>query len=873
VIPPQADDAQFSVFICYRRSDARADAGRLYDALARRFGRHHLFMDVDDIHPGQDWTLTVEEAIRSSDVVLALIGPTWLTTTDSSGKRRLDDPADHVRRELETALRLGKPTIPVLFEDAQMPSDVELPGSLRDLTKWQAIRLSHASYRGDLQALVRSLRKLEGPRAERKTSQPAQASLERTKAVPAPSTTSKVVHQTTERLPAMARIAGGLFAIVVLAGVLVIGLNYLGGGRATPTPSATDVSNVRTSPPDVTLTPYATPTNTTAPAGPGLVAYITTTEVDPGTLILINPLTGTQTQLVAGSSTKRVTAAAFARDGNHIAYALAVGDPAANEIWTAKPDGSGASRIVEISNPIYGMDWAPDGTTIVFSASNGLSIVTLSNGSVRQLTNDPSKVDSGPAWSPSGDRIAFSRAANDELGPLEGSRIWTIGPDGSNPHPLREEGSTSDDNPAWSPDGTKIAFDSWPGMFESGSRDVYVTSSEGTGLTRLTTHPAEDLAAHWSPDGSEIAFVTSRGVDPAIYLMAADGSNQRSLVSIHDQFASIRNVGWGNVAIAGGAYVTASPTSGSPAATISADSLAGLGRIAFLEWMEPSDPLDETPREAVIVMDADGSNRERLLLNIVEGNELIADLAFSPDGKQLAINLLGDDSGPVWVVNADGSLPRRIADGAHIGVSWSPDGSHLAFTKAINDGPFWRAQIAIANVATGVIEMLPLEDDALALGPTWSPDGRQIAFVKEVGHDPNADQVRPPELWVSQADGSNSHSILTLSAIDGKSSYIRDPVWSPDGTRIAFVGSNEYVDLTSNIYVTNAQGTTLAQLTTGPGNNSEPSWSPDSRFLVFSSNRNYQNELFVMRSDGSAPTQLTNTTHGSSQLATWGPHE
>jgi hypothetical protein len=152
------DEPDVTVFISYRRADTSADAGRLYDALRRRYGRDSVFMDVDSIRPGQDWVDAVEDAVGRCDALLALIGSEWSDVRDESGKRRLEDEFDRVRLEIEAALKSGKAVIPVLFEDAHMPAASELPESLRPLVRRNATRISHASFENDLRGLLRALR-------------------------------------------------------------------------------------------------------------------------------------------------------------------------------------------------------------------------------------------------------------------------------------------------------------------------------------------------------------------------------------------------------------------------------------------------------------------------------------------------------------------------------------------------------------------------------------------------------------------------------------------------------------------------------------------------------------------------------------------
>lgn len=92
------------IFINYRRDDSAANAGRLYDRLASHFGPDHLFMDIDQIVPGDDFIEVIHEKLRSVQVAVVLIGKHWLEITDEAGQRRLDHPGDWVRLEIATLL-------------------------------------------------------------------------------------------------------------------------------------------------------------------------------------------------------------------------------------------------------------------------------------------------------------------------------------------------------------------------------------------------------------------------------------------------------------------------------------------------------------------------------------------------------------------------------------------------------------------------------------------------------------------------------------------------------------------------------------------------------------------------------------------------
>ena len=147
-----------TIFISYRRADTSGYAGRLADDLAERVGRHRVFRDVQGIAAGSDYVAAIDHAIARSDVLLAVIGRTWLTETDAGGRRRLDDPQDLVRQEIATALRRGCRVVPVLVEGARMPEAAELPGELAPLASRQAVELTDQSWDDDVTRLAIALR-------------------------------------------------------------------------------------------------------------------------------------------------------------------------------------------------------------------------------------------------------------------------------------------------------------------------------------------------------------------------------------------------------------------------------------------------------------------------------------------------------------------------------------------------------------------------------------------------------------------------------------------------------------------------------------------------------------------------------------------
>jgi phage gpG-like protein len=140
------------VFISYRREGGGHAAGRLKDRLADRLGEGRVFMDVDAIEPGMDYVEAITRAVDMCAVLVAVIGPGWLTAGERG--RRLDDPHDWVRVEIGTALKRGVRVIPVLVGGAVMPARGDLPEDLAGLAHRNALHIRHESFDADAGQLV-----------------------------------------------------------------------------------------------------------------------------------------------------------------------------------------------------------------------------------------------------------------------------------------------------------------------------------------------------------------------------------------------------------------------------------------------------------------------------------------------------------------------------------------------------------------------------------------------------------------------------------------------------------------------------------------------------------------------------------------------
>ena len=145
------------IFICYRRQETAWPALRLYDVLVQHFPAERVLKDIRSIEPGDDIVERITAEVAFCDVLLALIGPQWLTMTDNHGQRRLDNPDDFVRLEIETALKRKIRLIPILVDDARMPRADELPPTLAPLVRRNAVEINPLTF--DTTRLMATVRK------------------------------------------------------------------------------------------------------------------------------------------------------------------------------------------------------------------------------------------------------------------------------------------------------------------------------------------------------------------------------------------------------------------------------------------------------------------------------------------------------------------------------------------------------------------------------------------------------------------------------------------------------------------------------------------------------------------------------------------
>ena len=278
--------------------------------------------------------------------------------------------------------------------------------------------------------------------------------------------------------------------------------------------------------------------------------------------------------------------------------------------------------------------------------------------------------------------------------------------------------------------------------------------------------------------------------------------------------------------------VSASATEGDTIRWGTADVTVEPDRIAFV-----SDRNDDIPE--IYVMDADGTNIERLTTNLFV--ELF--LSWSPDGRRIVFDGLFSDYSWIFAVNDDGTWFDTVTlTGDEMAPAWSPDGTRIAYMSWSEETESY--EIFVVDVDGSNVTQITSTPGGDIYVPSWSPDGTKLAY----DYTPEGQMG---DIYVVNADGSNQRRLTTAPAND------TGPIWSPDGSRIAFESEE---DGDYEIYVMDANGGNRRQLTYNSGVvDGNPAWSPDGSRVVFVSDRDTPDtmKIYVMDADGSGVVRLT----------------
>jgi Tol biopolymer transport system component/streptogramin lyase len=356
---------------------------------------------------------------------------------------------------------------------------------------------------------------------------------------------------------------------------------------------------------------------------------------------------------------------------------------------------------------------------IAFSALSegrwGIFTMAPDGSNVTRVTPDLPGDAFHAAWSPDGTRIAFDMEFD----------IYVIDVGSGDVNALTSDGMSS--TPAWSPDGTRIAFHR---DVSAGDSEIFVMNADGTDPTRLTDDPAFDLGPTWSPDGTRIAFQSNRNGNPDIWVMGSDGSSPSVLVATPDYEA-------------------------------------------FPAW--------------------------------------------SPDGSRIAFGAARGEAGVsgegLYVANADGSGLVQLTEGTGVDPSptWSPDGTRIAFVDRPRGREF-RGVFTIGADGTGLRRLdIPLGGELCCLAwqpvavdtpspvETVSPVDPHATATIEVGAFPNAVAIGEDDAWIAVTvdDGSGRGEIVridkTTNEIVARIPVDAAPVWETGGGGLAVGGGSVWV--------------------------------------------------------------------------------
>jgi Tol biopolymer transport system component len=563
------------------------------------------------------------------------------------------------------------------------------------------------------------------------------------------------------------------------------------------------------------------------------------------------------------------------------------------EIMIADTDGHNERVLAPHDGGVIGAEyspsWSADGQWIVYTqeraGASDIYRIHPDGTGLERLTDDPAFDDQG-ALSPDGRSLAFVSTRGSGT-----ANLWRLDLATRQCKALTT-GQPGNFRPAWSPDGAWIAFssdrDTTPGVFPGQwevlqSTGIYIIRPDGSGLRRVTRTGGVAGSPSWSADGKRILYYET---DETGAYLAKGGNSRTELVSVdvgtgeRKQYTASNQVKLAPKWLSGGriGYAVRSSLSSTDAASSGIRIWRPDRRVdSVVDGLAHNPSWSPDGGRLVFERVVRRGTTEHLIPTTSHDPEFELYLSepfasFSVDGRQLVYSQYGNKGlsagdTSVEIMAADGSGKRTLfhqAGAAAYDATWSPANDTILFSV----GRYFRSPglpaAQIATIKPDGSDFHVVVDDGVNNGfPSWSPDGKQIVYK------------RGKHLVIrTLADGR------TVPLTDG-SHYDNFPQWQPHGDRIAFTSDR---DGRFELYTIRPDGTDLKRLTNVAGSNAHSSWSPDGKWLVFSSGRKgfkdemalYDGvpqpygEIFAMREDGSDVRQLTDNKWEDAS-AGWAP--
>lgn len=252
---------------------------------------------------------------------------------------------------------------------------------------------------------------------------------------------------------------------------------------------------------------------------------------------------------------------------------------------------------------------------------------------------------------------------------------------------------------------------------------------------------------------------------------------------------------------------------------------------------------NRTGNKEVYVLGVDGGG----VAAVTRNGSINLSPAWSPDGRSLAWTSYKRGNPDMYIKDLVTGSTRVVSNqpGINAAPAWSPDGNTLALTRSTGGD----ADIYLINAQTGAEIRRITTGGGIDVAPSFSPDGTMITYSSE--------RSGGSQIYVSEVATGVS------TRVTNRAGWFSDPVFSPDGTQLAFVGRDGNFD----ILVANTDGTGMTRITQGEGDNEDPSWSPDGRYLLFTSTRRGRSEIWLATANGRHEAPVTHS--GGWTQPTW----